>query len=181
MRKYSLLLIFTILFALGTHAQESELDENYCERLQQRNDARRELRPFKYTSYKATRIALENFTQREEVNFRLFHKTRYRFVWSKGKFPKDIKISVYERPSQFNNRIKLFEGTIGEEPVIFDTPEKLGTDEIFIQYEIPHATMEAVDFNIRGCMVMIIGYLVNPDDLKNEEGNQEALNNIVEE
>ena len=168
------------MLTLGLHAQEKDLDENYCERLEQRNEARRELRPFKYTSYKATRIALENFTQREEVNYRLFHRTRYRFVWSKGDFPKDITVSVYERPPQFNNRTKIFEETIGNEPVVFDTPEKLGTDEIFIQYEIPHATMEAVDFNIRGCMVMIIGYLVNPDDLK-EEGSQEALNNIVEE
>lgn len=110
---------------------------------------------YKYDSSKSTKFVYKTKPQRKEIEIPLYRGEKYRFLFHTGGLSRqDVKIEIYDKPTESKKRTLLYEliPKNGQEIFIFE-PEK--SRKMYLNYTIPEV---AEPTEQQDCIAMVLGY-----------------------
>jgi len=151
MKKIFLLLIICIsanlLISTSAYAQ--------CEFKKMVKANKSNMKPYKYSGAAYNDFIISNESINIEIEFTAYAGQKFRllFLYS-GKYNDEVKISVYDRKSNFKTRKKIYEGGLASATAKseFEPPK---TGNYFIEYDVPAS---ADNKGKVACVVLLVGY-----------------------
>jgi hypothetical protein len=123
-----------------------------------RQRCKKDLKPFNYYAFKITKISFSAESQFKEIEVPLFHDANYRFVFNTEGLDQEIKIEIYDKPSSFAGRKKIYSGTSSEKHFVFDPPKSETHNRIYIDYIIPASDKPTSAGEALGCVIFYSGF-----------------------
>ncbi len=135
-----------------------------------RDDLKLLLRPYRYSSTKTTTITYRRYPQRVQVVVPIYFNYKHKMYFNLAGMPdKNISIRVYNLPKTFKKRDILFEANVEGDIAVIEIPEGNGGYRVFVEYVIPPTDEDLQNYVLRGCIIMVLGYL-DPNFEMSEEG-----------
>lgn len=154
MRKFVIFFACLSLLSSVANAQQCKWEAEVKQR------CKKDLKPFNYYAFKITKIAFTNESQFKEIEVPLFHDANYRFVFNTEGLDQEIKIEIYDKPSSFAGRKKIYAGSSREKHFVFDPPKSDTHNRIYIDYIIPASDKAgaAASADATGCVIFYSGF-----------------------
>jgi hypothetical protein len=127
-----------------------------------REEVRLLIRPYKYNLSKTTIINFKRYPQLLRVLIPIYSDQEHRLIFSTKGLPQDIGITIYDRPKNEKRRKVLYTSNSGEPINTFELPEEYKEPYLFVEYSVPPSEAEDRNTTIRGCAIMMMGYLYLP-------------------
>ena len=143
--------------------------QNSCSnRTELREEARLLIRPFKYNLSKTTTISFKRYPQLLRVLVPIYSNQTHRLVFSTKGLPQEIIINIYDKPKSEKRRKVIFTSSPSEPINTFELPEEYKESYLFVEYSVPPSEAEDRSTTIRGCAVLMMGYLYLPENSSEE-------------
>ena len=146
----------------GATAQVKPVSNSCSNRNELREEVRLMIRPFRYNLAKTTTISFKRYPQKLKVLIPIYSDQKHRMIFSTKGLPQDIVITVYDKASTEKRRKALFTSTAGQPIHTFELPEDYKESYLFVEYDVPASEAEDRSQTVRGCVVMMMGYLFLP-------------------
>lgn len=145
---YNFILITLFLFS-------SQQSSAQCEFKKIVKEHKKSLKPYKYSGSAYNDFIIGNEPLKIEIEFTAYAGQTFRLLFCySGKFNEEVKISVYDRKSNFKTRKKIYEGSLANAAgkSEFQPPK---TGNYFIEYDVPPSMDEK---RKAACVVLLVGY-----------------------
>ena len=156
--------------AATTNSKVKPVQNSCSNRTELREEARLLIRPFKYNLSKTTTINFKRYPQLLRVLVPIYAEQTHRLVFSTKGLPQEIIINIYDKPKSEKRRKVIFTSSPSEPINTFELPEEYDEPYLFVEYSIPPSEAEDRSTTIRGCAVLMMGYLYLP-----ENGSEETV------
>lgn len=127
-----------------------------------REEVRLLIRPFRYNLAKTTTVNYKRYPQKLKVLVPIYSDQQHRVIFSTKGLPQDVLITVYDKPSTEKKRKALFTSSMGQPINTFELPEDYKESYLFVEYDVPPSDAEDRSQTVRGCVIMMMGYLFLP-------------------
>ncbi len=146
----------------GATATVKPVSNSCSNRNELREEVRLLIRPYRYNLAKTSTISYKRYPQKMKVLVPIYNDQEHRIIFSTRGLPQDILITVYDKASTEKKRKALFTSTPGEVISTFELPADYKESYLFVEYAIPASEAEDRSTTVRGCVVMMMGYLFLP-------------------
>lgn len=159
--KTILLAIFSLVLMTGTSFAQSETVD-YCTKDESRAKSVKNLKPYRYSGFKAKPFEAKPYNQIRETIVELLRDMPYRLIFNKDGVPsgQTVNIVIYDKPYGKKNRTELFRHTGSEKEVIFETnslQDQYST--LYVEYELPAYEDDIAEgVSIEGCITLTVGF-----------------------
>lgn len=167
-------LSFTATADVETFSAEEFLESdtariiNACtNRRELRDEVRRLLSPYRYSSSKISVLSFYQYPKRYEVVVPIYYDYDHKMIFSTKGLSKEIKIRVYELPQRFDNREPIYEANEKEGINEFYIPQDYNGYKLFLEYTVPPVDKEFKTDIVKGCVIFMLGY-IDPDLIPEE-------------
>lgn len=152
MRKITIILMLFLAPVYLVQAQQCKWEAEVKQR------CKKDLKPFNYYAFKITKVSFTSESQFKEIEVPLFHDANYRFVFNTEGLDQEIKIEIYDKPSSFAGRKKIYSGSSQTKHFVFDPPKSDTHNRIYIDYIIPASNKAGNATGVSGCVIFYSGF-----------------------
>lgn len=154
--------------AKGATASVKPVSNSCSNRDELREEVRLLIRPYRYNLAKTTTISYKRYPQKMKVLVPIYNDQEHRIIFSTRGLPQEIIITVYDKAATEKKRNVLFTSTPGEMISTFELPADYKESYLFVEYAVPASDAEDRSTTVRGCVVMMMGYLfLAPGEVEN--------------
>jgi hypothetical protein len=133
---------------------------NACtNRRELRDEVRRLLSPYRYSSSKISVLSFYTYPKQYEVVVPIYYDYDHKMIFSTKGLPEDVKIRVYELPKRFDNREPIYEANEQEGINEFYVPQDYNGYKLFLEYTAPPVEKEFKSDIVKGCIIFMLGYI----------------------
>ena len=155
---FAYLILIALTFQTSAYFAQSE-----CDAKPLKQELYNLLKPdYRYDKSKVTEITVKNVNQGGEIGVPILASERYRLLFNTAGFPTEVKIMIYDKPLDSENRTLLYsnqeELKAGKTTFLYHPNFEI-FKFIYVDYIIPPSTDTAL-IGQKGCVVFLMGYKV---------------------